>query len=165
MSENNGQFSKGNTTGESTRFKLGNKIAEKYCEKYADMLVAYFQERPPEYVYKRSYYKDGTLKSEEPILMPPKFPTFELFAASIGVTHKTLLNWCEKHPRFSAAYAIAKNMQLGIGKAGGIMKHYDSNFTKFLLSNDHGMSDKTTNDTTLTFSVDYGSDEIDEESN
>lgn len=55
MSENNGQFPKGNTTGESTRFKLGNKIAEKYCEKYADMLVAYFQESPPEYVYKRSY--------------------------------------------------------------------------------------------------------------
>lgn len=45
------------------------------------------------------------------------------------------------------------------------MKHYDSNFTKFVLSNDHGMSDKTTNDTTITFSVDYGSDEIDEESN
>ena len=143
MSKENGRFEEGNTIGKNTRFKKNNKAANKYQEKYAELLTSYFREPPLQYVYERTYYKDGTLKSEKPIILPPKFPTFELFAGSIGVTHHTLLNWCEAHPRFSAAYEFAKNMQLGIGKAGGIMKQYDGNFTKFVLSNDHGMTDKT----------------------
>ena len=165
MSKENGRFEKGNTVGAETRFQPGNKKAGKYQDKYVDDIITYFSEPEPQYIYKRSFYKDGTLKSEEPIMLPPKFPTFEKFAAQVGVTHQTLMNWCEKHPRFSTAYALAKNMQLGIAKAGGVMKQYDGNFTKFILMNDHGMSEKTLNDTTVTFNVSYDSNEIDEESN
>ena len=113
-------------------------------------------------MYERSYYKDGTLKSEKPIILPPKFPTFELFAASIGVVPRTLLNWCEHYPRFADCYAQAKNMQLGIAKSNGVKKLYDSNFTKFILMNDHGMSEKVTNDNTVTFQVNIP-DDVDEE--
>lgn len=165
MSKADGRFEKGNTVGMETRFQPGNKKAGKYREEYVEQIIAHFSEPEPQYIYKRSYYKDGTLKSEEPIMLPPKFPTFEGFAAKLGVTHQTLMNWCEAHPRFSAAYGLAKNMQLGIAKAGGVMKQYDGNFTKFILMNDHGLSEKTQNDTTITFNVDYGADEIDEESN
>ena len=164
----NGQFTKGNTIGEETRFGEGNNASKKYDERFCEEIVTFFLDMKdvnPEIVYEERY-KDGELVSKIPkMVLPPKFPTFELFAAKIGVTHKTLRNWCEMYPRFSEAYDIAKNIQLGISKVGGMLKYYDSNFSKFLLSNDHGMSDKSVTDTTITFNVDYGSSEIDEESN
>lgn len=164
MSKENGRFEKGNEIGKATRFKKKNRASVKYKDDYCDKILKYFAEPPSEIVYERSYYKDGTLKSEKPIILPPKFPTFELFAASIGVVPNTLLNWCDKHPRFADCYAQAKNMQLGIAKTNGVKKLYDSNFTKFILMNDHGMSEKVTNDNTVTFQVQL-SDEVDEESN
>ena len=170
MSEtkNTGQFTKGNTIGAETRVGEGNTLANKYEERFCEEMVAFFTRMAsvePEIVYEERY-KGGELITKIPkMVMPPKFPTFELFASTIGVTARTLSNWAERYPRFSEAYAIAKNIQLGISKVGGILKYYDSNFSKFLLSNDHGMSDKSVTDTTITFNVDYGSAEIDEESN
>ncbi len=117
----------------------------KYREEYCQLLLDFFSVPEREIVYEEKYYKDGTLQCRTPkFVLPPRFPTFELFAASIGVVPNTLLNWCEKHPRFADTYALAKSIQLGIAKSHGIMKDYDSNFTKFLLVNDHGMSDKAT---------------------
>ena len=136
------KFEVGNTMGLNTRAKNGDKLASKYNDEYCDAIVAYFAEPKSEMLYKRSYYKDGTLKSEEPIILPPKYPTFELFSASIGVTRGTLYNWCKEYRQFERAFAIAKNLQLGIAKQNGVMKTYDSNFTKFLLVNDHGYADK-----------------------
>lgn len=143
MAEIKGRFKKGNTIGFDTRVKAGETSpANKYKDEYCEAIIAYFAEPKSEILYKRSFYKDGTLKSEEPIILPPKYPTFELFAASIGVVNNTLLNWCKRYPQFSNAYAIAKNLQLGIAKQNGVAKTYDSNFTKFLLVNDHGYTDK-----------------------
>ena len=141
--KNSGQFQRGNEIGKETRFQLDNILANKYDEKYCIDIINYFSIPKCEIIYERSYYKDGTIKSEKPIVLPPKFPTLELFAASINVTSRTLLNWCEKYPRFSEAYAYAKNIQLGIAKTYGVSKQYDSNFTKFVLVNDHDMTDKS----------------------
>ncbi|MBO5481156.1 MAG: hypothetical protein J6A63_08215, partial [Clostridia bacterium] len=47
-----------------------------------------------------------------------------------------------KHPHFSVAYSRAKEMQLAIAKNNGITKQYDGNFAKFVLINDHDMSDR-----------------------
>jgi len=100
MAENTGRFKKGNTIGFDTRVKEGETSpANKYKAEYCEAIIAYFAEPKSEMLYKRSFYKDGTLKSEEPIILPPKYPTFELFAASIGVTRGTLLNWCKENPR------------------------------------------------------------------
>ena len=98
------------------------------------------------------------------MVLAPKFPTFELFATSIGVVPNTLLNWCEKHPRFEAAYALARELQLGIAIRGATEKNYDGNFTKFILMNRYGFKDKQENDNSVTFKVEL-SDEIDEEAN
>lgn len=83
------------------------------------------------------------------MIIPQKYPTFEAFAVSIGVTSRTLREWAEvgedgkaKHPRFSAAYARAKEIQLAIALNNGITKQYDSNFAKFVLINDHDKSDR-----------------------
>ena len=147
--KNNGQFQQGNTIGEETRFKRNNKAANKYRDEYCDMLLSYFIVKEREVIYEETYYKDGTLKSKTPkFILPQDLPTFELFAAKIGVTTKTLKNWADKYPRFSDAYERAKCIQLGIAKNNGITKQYDSNFAKFILINDHDMTDRTVQEQT-----------------
>ena len=39
---NSGQFKKGNPVGSETRFQKENKAADKYSEKYCDMLLEIF---------------------------------------------------------------------------------------------------------------------------
>jgi hypothetical protein len=148
--KNSGQFQKGNTVGTETRFKNNNGAAVKYKDEFCDLMELYFQEQESKVIYEKEYFKDGTLKKEIPkMIIPQKYPTFEAFAVSIGVTSRTLREWADvgedgkaKHPRFSAAYARAKEMQLAIAKNNGITKQYDSNFAKFVLINDHDMTDK-----------------------
>lgn len=142
MSKENGRFEKGNEIGKETQFKKNNKKSVKFKNEYVDKLYAFFAEPKSDVYYEKTYYKDGKLKSERPIILPPKFPTFELFAASIGVTAATLRNWRDTYPRFCEAYEYAKTMQLGIAKVYGMSKMYDSNFAKFILINDHDMKDK-----------------------
>lgn len=159
--ENKGRFNKGNEIGKDTRFVFGNNLSCKYTEEYCDKLLEWFSVPECKTQYKISYYPDGTIRSEEPIMLPPTFPTFELFAASIGVSNGTLKNWCSKYPRFNNAYQLAKAVQLGIAKQNAVAKLYDCNFVKFLLINDHGMAEKTESDVTYKVVV---SKDIDEES-
>lgn len=141
---NSGQFKKGNPVGSETRFAKENKAADKYDEKYCDMLLEYFTVPEPTIIYEEFYDKDGNVARKTPkMILPPKYPTFELFAAKIGVVTNTLTNWRAKYPRFENAYARAKEIQLGIAKLNGVTKQYDSNFTKFILVNDHDMVDKS----------------------
>lgn len=130
--------------GEHGYFSHGNNVASKYKPEYAERIVQYFLPADETVIYDEEYYDDGTVKKRTPrMVLPPRFPTFELFAADIGVTFQTLLNWRDAHPEFAEAYDIAKQMQLGVAKRGGVMKLYDANFTKFVLVNDHGMSDRS----------------------
>lgn len=140
---NSGQFKKGNTVGKETRFSADNFFASKYKEEYCDLILSFFAEPDIEVIYEESYYQNGNMKSRKPIILPPKYPTFELFAASLGVVPDTLRNWCDTYPRFRLAYAQAKTLQLGIAKKNGVSKMYDGGFLKFVLVNDHGMTDKT----------------------
>lgn len=141
---NSGQFKKGNPVGSETRFAKENKAADKYDEKYCNMLLEYFTVPEPTIIYEEFYDKDGNVARKTPkMILPPKYPTFELFAAKIGVVTNTLTNWRAKYPRFENAYARAKEIQLGIAKLNGVTKQYDSNFTKFILVNDHDMVDKS----------------------
>lgn len=147
---NSGQFQQGNTVGKETRFKKNNGAAVKYKDEFCDRMEIFFQEQECKVIYEEEYFKDGGLKKRVPkMIIPQKYPTFEAFAVSIGVTSRTLREWAEvgedgkaKHPRFSAAYARAKEMQLAIAKNNGITKQYDSNFAKFILINDHEMTDR-----------------------
>ena len=130
--------------GEHGYFSFGNNIASKYKHEYAEKLVQYFMPENESVIYDEEFYSDGTVKKRTPrMVLPPRFPTFELFAAEIGVTFPTLLNWREQHSEFREAYDLAKQMQLGIAKRCGVTKLYDASFTKFLLVNDHGLSDRS----------------------
>lgn len=144
--DENGRFVPGEMPVAGTPFEPNNKIPCKYKEEYCDSIINYFLERANESnnnnLYKRSYYANGNIKSEEPIVRPPRYPTFELFAISIGVTPYTLLNWCKEYPRFREAYAQAKSIQLAITKVYAMEKLYDSNFAKFICVNEHDMKDR-----------------------
>ncbi len=139
------QFEKGNQIGKETQFKKGNqwRISTKYEERYADELLDYFlDEKTP-------------------------FPTIEGFAIKIRVAVKTVKNWYStgKSRRFTLAYEQAMAIQKERLLVGGLTRKFDSQMVKFIAANNHGMGERVQQDTNITFSVDYGSESIDEESN
>jgi hypothetical protein len=123
----------------SGRFEKGNTSAMKYKAEYCQAMIDYFND------------DDG-------------YPTFELFAASIGVDRDTLLNWTVDHDRFRHAYAKCKSIQLGKTISGAMCRKYDSNFAKFICSACHGLKETTATDTKVKFVVDLP-EEVDEEAN
>lgn len=143
--DKNGRFAGGNSLGKRSWFGEDNDFATKYDDKYCDELIEWFikgMNDDGEVIYEERY-KDGEVVTRIPkMIRPPKLPTFELFAASIGVTKRTLYNWADEHRRFSLAMQIAKNIQLGVIKVNGSNKTFDSNFSKFLCINEHDMTDK-----------------------
>lgn len=112
----------------------GNDYASKYDDKYGEMLVEYFLNPP------RVRYKDanGEEKMGDEI-----YPTFERFAANIGVVANTLEGWAKSHERFAAAYAYAKNIQRSILITKGLSGEYNPTFAKFIATTTHGMVDKS----------------------
>lgn len=148
-----GQFTKGNTVGEETRFEKENAAACKYREEYCEQLIEFFNQPPTRIEYKETYFK-GELSSRTPFVVPNEYPTFELFAAKIGVTTKTLQNWCEQHPRFSFYYARAKEIQLGRLTACAVAGLYNPLYAKFEAVNNHGQRDKTEVENTGNVGVD-----------
>lgn len=125
-----------------------------YIPEYCDLLIEYFSNRSQIVGFKKVYYKDGTLKSEEPVTMPPSYPTFQGFATTINTTVKTLLDWKEKYPEFGEAYARAKDIQESILVENGIQGLYNAGFCQFIAKNTFGYKDKveTENKTTMEVS-------------
>ncbi len=48
-----------------------------YLKRYCGDMIAYFGSSPQNILTKRSYHPDGTLKSEEPVVIAGEFPTFQ----------------------------------------------------------------------------------------
>lgn len=137
-----GQFVKGNKIGEETRFQKENEAACKYKEEYCDKLMEFFNQPDVDIQYKEVYNAKGEVVSRTPIMLPAAYPTFELFAASIGVTTGTLKNWCEQHPRFKDCYARAKEIQLGKLTSNALRGLYNPIYAKFEAVNNHNQKDK-----------------------
>lgn len=92
--------------------------------------------------YKRTYYADGGVKSEEPVTVGIQFPTFQGFADSIGVDMSTLTEWRGKYARFSSAYSHAKELQEKIWLVNGMGGQYNAQFAQFFGKNCLGYKDK-----------------------
>jgi hypothetical protein len=120
-----------------------------YDEKYCDMIIDYFTVQPQQTVYKKTYYADGGLKSEEPVVLPEQLPTFQKFADSIGVHIDTLHEWKDKHEEFSEAYARAKQLQEHIWLVNGMSNLYNAQFAQFFGKNCLGYKDKSEVDNTI----------------
>ena len=144
-----GQFVKGNEIGKETRVKKGETLSLKYKEEYCTKLLEYFSKPSTRVEYKKTYVK-GELSSETPILLPEEYPTFELFAASIGVSVRALADWRDKYPQFADAYARAKEIQLGKLTSCAVMGLYNPLYAKFEAVNNHNQKDKSEVETNVS---------------
>lgn len=150
-----GQFVKGNKIGRETRFQKENEAACKYKEKYCDKLMEFFNQPDVEIQYKEVFNRRGEIVARTPIMLPAAYPTFEIFAASIGVTTRTLLEWSKQYPRFSDCYARAKELQLGKLTSNALRGLYNPIYAKFEAVNNHNQKDKQEVETNVSgFSLD-----------
>ena len=128
----------------------------KYKKKYCQELIDYFDRPPTEPLYKRTFYVNGQVKSEDPVIQPHVFPTFEGFARYIGVSKVTLLAWCDEHEEFLNAYTRAKEIQEDVWLQESMAGRYNAQFAKFFGVNCLGYKDKVEQETTITgYSMDF----------
>lgn len=123
-----------------------------YREEYIQGMIDYFNQ--PLYIIKKKQVASGGRKVEVEEERPNSMPTFESYAISIGVTHHTLKNWCDKHPDFFTAYALCKDIQKKFILEHGMMGNYNPGFAKFIAVNVTDLRDKVTHE------VDEGSKDI-----
>ena len=135
----NGQFIKGNEIGKETRFDIGNKFSTVYKDEYPSLLI--------EYVNRCK--ETGELPMEEG------------FANENMIAIRTLSNWLadkDKYPRLATAYAYLIAEQKKMLVLLGLTERYNAQLVKFLLSANHGMSEKSQQEinakTDNTFKVD-----------
>lgn len=76
----------------------------KYCQEYCQAIVKYFSN--PE-----SWDLNVDMKGGAKAIPKSKLPTFERFAAGIGVSTRALENWRDAHEEFGDAYRIASGLQ------------------------------------------------------
>lgn len=127
------------------KYAVGNKGGRptKYKPEYCDRIIEHFTVQPQQTVYKRTFHPDGSVKSEEPVVLPEQFPTFQKFAAEIEVSVPTLLEWVQEYEEFSNSYARAKQLQEHIWLVNGMGNLYNSQFAQFFGKNCLGYKDKT----------------------
>lgn len=111
---------------EGVRFEKGNQAACKYKEEYADLMMNY--------------------ANDESVI----FPSVEDFANRQHIPVRTLHRWIaeskedeEKYPRLADTCAHLHSRQKQILIERGLTDRYNSSIVKFLLANNHGMSEKT----------------------
>jgi hypothetical protein len=75
-----------------------------YRPEYCQAIVTYFSN--PE-----SWDINTDMKGSAKAIPKSKLPTFERFAAGIGVTTRALENWRDAHEEFGEAYRIASGLQ------------------------------------------------------
>jgi hypothetical protein len=76
----------------------------KYRQEYCQAIVTYFSN--PE-----SWEINEDFKGSKKPIPRSKLPTFERFAAGIGVSTRALEDWRDKHEEFGDAYRIASGLQ------------------------------------------------------
>lgn len=105
----------------------------KYREEYCATLVDYFRSAD-------SWEINYDMKNSGKVLPKTKLPTFERFAADLGIAVKTLDLWKDRYPEFATAYDIAKSLQkaflMELGAAG-----VGNHTLTLMLRTNHGMKD------------------------
>ena len=128
------QYAKGSTdTGRPSKYK----------KEYCDAIIEHFNITPTITKSKKTFYADGTLKSEEEYPIGAEFPTFQSFAFKIEVSIDTLNEWCKVHKEFSESYAQAKALQESIWLVNSMGNLYNSQFAQFFGKNCLGYKDKS----------------------
>lgn len=113
----------------------------RYSKKFCDDIISYFDKQPLLYRYEKTYYSDGSLKSEKPIVSAIDFPTFQGFAYSIGTNTEILKKWCDEHEDFLQSCKMAKMLQEKIWLVNSMNGMYSSRFAWLYGKNCFGYSE------------------------
>lgn len=104
-----------------------------YRKEYCQSIVEYFRAAD-------SWEINYDLKQSGKVLPKSKLPTFERYAADLGISIPTLYLWRTTYPEFAEAYAIAKDLQkaflMELGAAG-----VGNHTLALMLRTNHGMKD------------------------
>lgn len=111
---------------EGVKFEKGNRAACKYKEEYADLMMIY--------------------ANDESVI----YPSVEDFANRHHIPVRSLSRWIaeskeneELYPRLADTHAHLQSRQKQILIERGLIDRYNASIVKFLLANNHGMSEKT----------------------
>ena len=92
-------------------------------------------------------YDDAFIENEaiefEKWIEKPNSPWFEDFANQRGYSPEYLSRWAKDNERFNQAYKRAQALQKSILVRGGLTNKFNPSFTKFVMSNTCGWSDRT----------------------
>jgi hypothetical protein len=119
---------KKNTYRKKPNGKNATGRPSKYDPQYCEDLIEWMQVDP------------YTTKNGKRI--PEPLPTFEKFAANIGVCHDTLREWVKVHPEFSESYKKAKELQFSVYITNAMLGLYPPAFACFFGKNFYGLVDK-----------------------
>ena len=114
----------------------------RYMAKYGPQMLKYFDKEPYELKEITTYHQDGSIKSQKQVPWAVSLPTFQGFAAQIGVTDDTLRNWAEEYPEFGGYYRMCKQLQEKILVTNAMMGNYNAQFATFYAKNCLGYKDK-----------------------
>ena len=114
----------------------------RYMAKYGPQMLKYFDKETFEIREVTQYHQDGSVKSVKEIPWAVSLPTFQGFAAQIGVTADTLRNWAAEHPDFDGYYKLCKQIQENILVTNAMMGNYNAQFAQFYAKNCLGYKDK-----------------------
>jgi hypothetical protein len=112
-----------------------------YRPEYCDRIIEFFSRDLYRTEIKQVASQGQVVYLEEKVAN--YLPTFQKFATELGTTHKTLLDWSNKHPEFSEAYDLCKNLQYDFINQHGLLGSYKSAYCKFVATNITDMKDKT----------------------
>lgn len=91
-------------------------------------------------------YDDAFIEKEavelEKWIEKPNSVWFEDFANQRGYSPDYLSMWAKQSQRFSGAYERARALQKSILVRGGLTNKFNANFTKFVMANTCGWSDR-----------------------
>ena len=107
----------------------------KYRTGFARLLIDYFDKS-------KAAFEVVDLGAGQTARVPLPMPTFEDFAALIGVGTSSLDRWKKAHPEFREAYARARTRQTAILVKGGMAGVFDSRFAALAAKNLAGWRDK-----------------------
>lgn len=118
-----------------------------YKPSYCKKIIDYFNREP--YMQRELSGSRGSVKV---VNVANRFPTFERFAADIGIAVSTLYVWAEKHPDFKEAIKMCRQFQHDMLVTNGLAGAYNTAFAIFasknLLRHENGAlwSDRVEND-------------------
>lgn len=127
------------------KFALGNNggAPSKYDAKYCQEIIDYFSVEPMREVEIPHYGKDGGISWTDTKQVANPLPKLHEFARKIGVTQKTLHNWCDEHEEFLQAFTYAKELQKWFLIENGLNGCYNPSAYIFTAKNISDMRDKT----------------------